>query len=80
MGQNVQAQLKNSSYAEAVIKYIHFFIDKIYLFFLSLSALVFKRMKYPWLRYDFIFNLTQSGKDHGRYLKCVHDFTRKVKL
>ncbi|XP_067124002.1 cytochrome P450 4C1-like [Centruroides vittatus] len=39
---------------------------------------MFRRMMYPWLWSDFVFNLTTSGREFNRLLNVVHNFTRKV--
>ena len=40
--------------------------------------LVFERSMRPWQSNDFIYYKTNTGKEHNKTLKILHDFTRKV--
>ncbi|XP_023225516.1 cytochrome P450 4C1-like isoform X2 [Centruroides sculpturatus] len=44
----------------------------------KIQELIFRRMMYPWLWSDFVFNLTTSGREFNRLVNIVHNFTRKV--
>ncbi|CAF4995242.1 unnamed protein product, partial [Rotaria sp. Silwood1] len=64
MGLNIGAQQqKNSQYVDAVLK---------------LTDIILKRQRMPWLWPDLIFKLLPQGRNHDRYLKIVHEFTKKV--
>ncbi|CAF1276388.1 unnamed protein product [Rotaria magnacalcarata] len=64
MGLNIGAQHdRNSQYVDAVLK---------------LTDILLKRQRMPWLWPDLIFKILPQGRAHDRYLKIVHQFTKKV--
>ncbi|CAF4000329.1 unnamed protein product [Rotaria sp. Silwood2] len=64
MGLNIGAQQqRNSQYVDAVLK---------------LTDIILRRQRMPWLWPDLIFKLLPEGRNHDRYLKIIHQFTKKV--
>ncbi|XP_070544565.1 cytochrome P450 4V2-like [Ptychodera flava] len=64
MGIEVKAQSNcDSEYVRAVI---------------GISELVQDRMKTPWYWPETMYNITESGKKHEKYLKILHGMTNKV--
>lgn len=64
MGKNIGAQSNNDSeYVRTVYR---------------MSDMIYRRMKMPWLWFDFWYPVFKEGRDHKRGLKCLHTFTNNV--
>ncbi|XP_036911115.1 cytochrome P450 4V2 [Sturnira hondurensis] len=64
MGKNISAQSDgDSKYVRAVYR---------------MTNMVYRRMKMPWLWFDFFYLMFKEGWEHKRTLQIVHNFTNNV--